>query len=185
MRNSLSLSLFKNVSKLIQLLVQKSNNTKILRFLLLPCRNYYRCTHKYDQKCKATKQVQRIQEEPPLYKTTYFDHHTCNDLFLNSDEIIHDSNNSPNDTSIFLSFNNTFPNPTKQECPFLSPSSVNRDEQIPSSSSDDHHYLISPEPTLDDSSRHNNVTLSPDHWDVMSAVLCDDDVYQYHPFVGF
>ncbi|TKY68995.1 WRKY transcription factor 70 [Spatholobus suberectus] len=144
-------------------------------------RNYYRCTHKYDQNCQATKQVQRIQEEPPLYKTTYFGHHTCND-FLNS-EIILDSN-SPPYTSILLSFNSTFPTPTKQECPFLPSSSslfspsVNKEQVSPSSSSDD--YLLSPKPTLDDSSRHNNVTLSPDHWDVMSVVLCDsvdlDDV---------
>ncbi|RDX64585.1 putative WRKY transcription factor 70, partial [Mucuna pruriens] len=143
-------------------------------------RSYYRCTHRYDQNCQATKQVQRIQEKPPLYKTTYCGHHTCNDLLINS-EIVLDSNNSPLDTSILLSFNNTFPTPTKQECPFLSsfPSpSVNKEEATPSSSSN--HYLLSQEPTLDDSSRHNNVTLSTDHWDVMSAaVLCDsvlDDV---------
>ncbi|XP_075513345.1 WRKY DNA-binding transcription factor 70-like [Primulina tabacum] len=37
---------------------------------------YYRCTHK-NQGCKATKQVQKIKEEPLLYQTTYFSHHTC------------------------------------------------------------------------------------------------------------
>ncbi|KAL0359097.1 UNVERIFIED_CONTAM: WRKY DNA-binding transcription factor 70 [Sesamum angustifolium] len=39
-------------------------------------RCYFRCTHKYEG-CKATKQVQRIKEEPILYQTTYFNHHTC------------------------------------------------------------------------------------------------------------
>ncbi|XP_027337659.1 WRKY DNA-binding transcription factor 70-like [Abrus precatorius] len=150
-------------------------------------RNYYRCTHKYDQSCQATKQVQRIQEEPPLYRTTYYGQHTCKDL-LNS-EIILDSTSTP-DTSILLSFNNTFPNPTKQECPFLSSSfpssSVNKEEIIPSSSSD--NYLLSPEPILDDSSWHNNVALSSSNQrDVMSSVLCDsvdlDDVFQ--SLVGF
>ncbi|PSR93268.1 WRKY transcription factor 70 [Actinidia chinensis var. chinensis] len=41
-------------------------------------RCYFRCTHKYDQGCLATKQVQKIQEEPhQMYQTTYFGHHTC------------------------------------------------------------------------------------------------------------
>ncbi|XP_061368494.1 OBERON-like protein [Gastrolobium bilobum] len=40
-------------------------------------RNYYRCTHRYDQGCLATKQVQRIQEDPPLHRTTYYGNHTC------------------------------------------------------------------------------------------------------------
>jgi len=140
------------------------------------CRHYYRCTHKYDQNCEATKQVQRIQEDPPLYKTTYFGHHTCNDLL--SSEIILDSNDSLSDTSILLSFNNSFPAPTKQECPFLSslnPSpSLIKEERIPSCYSDEH--MLSPEPTLDHSSRHNNnnvTTLPLDHWDVMSSALCD------------
>ncbi|CAJ1948223.1 unnamed protein product [Sphenostylis stenocarpa] len=154
-------------------------------------RNYYRCTHKYDQNCQATKQEQRIQEDPPLYKTTYFGRHTCNDL--PNSEIILDSNHSPFDTSILLSFNNTFPTPTKQECPFLSSSSsfnpspsVAKEETIPSSSSYD--YMISPEPILDHSSWHNNATLPLDHWDVMSSALCDsvdlDDVKLLLDFDG-
>ncbi|KAL4349579.1 hypothetical protein HN51_030728 [Arachis hypogaea] len=40
-------------------------------------RNYYRCTHKYDQGCLATKHVQQIGEDPPLYKTVYSGQHTC------------------------------------------------------------------------------------------------------------
>ncbi|KAJ1388206.1 WRKY domain [Sesbania bispinosa] len=154
-------------------------------------RNYYRCTHKFDQRCQATKQVQRIQEEPPLYKTTYYGHHTCKNLL--NPEIILDPTSPPN--TILLSFNNTFPTPTKQECPFLSssfpsppPPPVNKEckEEPPSSSLDD--YLLPPQPTLDDSSRHN-VTLESDHsWDVMSGVMLYDsveldDVFQ--PFVGF
>ncbi|KAH1067979.1 hypothetical protein GLYMA_03G002300v4 [Glycine max] len=134
------------------------------------------CNHKYDQNCQATKQVQRIQEDPPLYKTTYLSHHTCNDL-LNYEIIPDSNNNSPSDTSILLSFNNTFPTPTKQECPFLSsfpsPISVKKlEEVIPASSS-----------------RHNNnVTLPPpDPWDVMSnSAMCDsvglDDVNLFLDF---
>ncbi|KAF2319300.1 hypothetical protein GH714_014479 [Hevea brasiliensis] len=33
-------------------------------------RSYFRCTHKYDQGCKATKQVQRMEEDPQMYRTT-------------------------------------------------------------------------------------------------------------------
>ncbi|RDX59658.1 putative WRKY transcription factor 70, partial [Mucuna pruriens] len=38
-------------------------------------RSYYRCTYKNDQGCQAIKQVQRIQDDPPLYRTTYYGHH--------------------------------------------------------------------------------------------------------------
>ncbi|RYR34073.1 hypothetical protein Ahy_A10g048791 isoform B [Arachis hypogaea] len=40
-------------------------------------RSYYRCTRKHDQGCKATKQVQRIQDNPVLYQITYIGRHTC------------------------------------------------------------------------------------------------------------
>ncbi|OAY40364.1 probable WRKY transcription factor 30 [Manihot esculenta] len=48
--------------------------------IILNCRyprNYFRCTHKYDQGCLATKQVQRIAEDPSNFRTTYFGHHSC------------------------------------------------------------------------------------------------------------
>ncbi|TKY56379.1 WRKY transcription factor 70 [Spatholobus suberectus] len=41
-------------------------------------RSYYRCSHKYDQGCRATKQVQRDQDNPDMYRTTYIGIHTCN-----------------------------------------------------------------------------------------------------------
>ncbi|KAL9315882.1 hypothetical protein ACSQ67_016883 [Phaseolus vulgaris] len=40
-------------------------------------RSYFRCSHKYDQGCQATKQVQRNQECPTMYQTTYTGIHTC------------------------------------------------------------------------------------------------------------
>ncbi|KAL0303982.1 UNVERIFIED_CONTAM: WRKY DNA-binding transcription factor 70 [Sesamum radiatum] len=55
-------------------------------------RCYYRCTHKYEG-CKATKQVQRIKENPIIYHTTYFNKHTCKEtlraphLIIDSDPI--------------------------------------------------------------------------------------------------
>nr|AGQ04251.1 WRKY transcription factor 57.1 [Jatropha curcas] len=43
-------------------------------------RSYFRCTHKYDQGCKATKQVQKMEEDPKMYRTTYIGQHTCRDI---------------------------------------------------------------------------------------------------------
>ncbi|WJX91512.1 hypothetical protein P8452_73279 [Trifolium repens] len=84
-------------------------------------RDYYRCTHKLDQRCEATKQVQRVEEKPASYKTTYYGHHTCK----NTDEIIFEPTSPPPpppnySSSILLSFTNAFPTPNEQDCPFLS-----------------------------------------------------------------
>ncbi|GKU91242.1 hypothetical protein SLEP1_g5142 [Rubroshorea leprosula] len=40
-------------------------------------RSYFRCTRKYDQGCGATKQVQRKEDDPQMYQTTYIGVHTC------------------------------------------------------------------------------------------------------------
>ncbi|TKY65664.1 WRKY transcription factor 70 [Spatholobus suberectus] len=147
-------------------------------------RNYYRCTHKFDQSCQATKQVQRVQEDPILYKTTYYGHHTCKSLV--NPEIILDPI-SPSASSKFFSFDNSFPAPSKQECPFLSSSlpPVKREckeEVPPSTSSND--YLISSELTFDSSPRHVTLssTLDSEYKGVdLSDVLYDpaqlDDVF--------
>ncbi|KAJ6369295.1 hypothetical protein OIU78_001624 [Salix suchowensis] len=67
-------------------------------------RNYFRCTHKYDQQCQATKQVQKIQEEPQLFRTTYYGHHTCKNL-LKASQFVSDP--SDHDSSILISFNDS------------------------------------------------------------------------------
>jgi hypothetical protein len=41
------------------------------------CRAYYRCTHQKTQGCAATKQVQRVDEDPTLYDVIYNGEHTC------------------------------------------------------------------------------------------------------------
>ncbi|XP_065853444.1 WRKY DNA-binding transcription factor 70 isoform X2 [Euphorbia lathyris] len=64
---------------------------------------YPRCTHKYEQGCEAKKQVQRIEEEPPLYRTIYNGNHTCkpnhNHVFIDYHEHEHES-----DKSVLISF---------------------------------------------------------------------------------
>ncbi|KAF3447905.1 hypothetical protein FNV43_RR08612 [Rhamnella rubrinervis] len=79
-------------------------------------RHYFRCSYKYDQGCKATKLVQRIQANPPLYRTTYLGHHTCKDLHKHP-ELILDCSGPEEDTSMFISFDNTNLS-IKQEQPF-------------------------------------------------------------------
>ncbi|CAN8254468.1 unnamed protein product [Cochlearia groenlandica] len=41
-------------------------------------RSYFRCTHKYSLECKATKQVQKVENEPKMFSITYTGNHTCN-----------------------------------------------------------------------------------------------------------
>ncbi|XP_061346964.1 WRKY DNA-binding transcription factor 70-like [Gastrolobium bilobum] len=79
-------------------------------------RSYYRCTHKYDEGCEAIKHVQRIQKDPPLYRTTYYGYHTCKSP-LNPEIILEPVSSSGSST--LLSFNNSLP--SKQEHPFSSP----------------------------------------------------------------
>lgn len=59
-----------------------------------------------DQHCKAIKHVQRIQEDPPLYRTVYYNHHSCKSSF-NPDLTLEPILSS--DSSIFLSFDNNIP----------------------------------------------------------------------------
>ncbi|XP_047328552.1 WRKY DNA-binding transcription factor 70-like [Impatiens glandulifera] len=40
-------------------------------------RCYFRCTHKYDQGCKALKQIQMMHDEPVRYKIIYIGRHSC------------------------------------------------------------------------------------------------------------
>ncbi|EOX96984.1 Uncharacterized protein TCM_006103 [Theobroma cacao] len=40
-------------------------------------RAYYRCEHRHSQGCKATKQVQRENEDPTVARVTYYGRHTC------------------------------------------------------------------------------------------------------------
>ncbi|XP_004489073.1 WRKY DNA-binding transcription factor 70-like [Cicer arietinum] len=85
-------------------------------------RSYYRCTHMYDQHCEAMKHVQRTQENPPLYKTTYYGHHSCKSSF-HSDITFESILSSDSDSnSILLNFDNNIP--CKQEYSFWSPSSL-------------------------------------------------------------
>ncbi|KAJ3669084.1 hypothetical protein LUZ60_011034 [Juncus effusus] len=49
-------------------------------------RCYYRCTHKDDQNCQATKQVQQSTINPLKYEIFYFGKHTCTNLYYNQQQ---------------------------------------------------------------------------------------------------
>lgn len=44
------------------------------------CRSYYRCAYLKDINCIATKQVQQIQDNPSVHRTTYFGKHICEEV---------------------------------------------------------------------------------------------------------
>ncbi|XP_009765461.1 putative WRKY transcription factor 70 [Nicotiana tabacum] len=67
-------------------------------------RHYYRCTNKFDQGCEAIKQVQRIQDNPPQFRTIYQGHHTCT-TYPTASQILLDSSTDYENSSILLSFN--------------------------------------------------------------------------------
>ncbi|XP_015868887.2 WRKY DNA-binding transcription factor 70 [Ziziphus jujuba] len=58
-------------------------------------RAYFRCTRKYDQGCRAIKQVQQIQDDPRMFQTTYIGHHTCRNI-LKAPKMISSTDSDPN-----------------------------------------------------------------------------------------
>ncbi|KAL9310873.1 putative WRKY transcription factor 67 [Arabidopsis thaliana] len=48
-------------------------------------RCYYRCTYAKDQNCNATKRVQKIKDNPPVYRTTYLGKHVCKAVAVHDD----------------------------------------------------------------------------------------------------
>ncbi|GKV03016.1 hypothetical protein SLEP1_g15381 [Rubroshorea leprosula] len=128
-------------------------------------RSYYRCTHKFDQSCPATKQVQQIEDNPPKYRIVYYGHHTCMNL-LNASQLLLDSASTHTDSSFLLNFETgtataaATPAGVKTQSPFSSFSSVKQEykDNIPTELiTDQHHqssstttksdYLLSPEIT--------------------------------------
>ncbi|CAH8300381.1 unnamed protein product [Eruca vesicaria subsp. sativa] len=41
-------------------------------------RGYFRCTHRFTQKCLALKQIQKSDTDPSIFEVTYVENHTCN-----------------------------------------------------------------------------------------------------------
>ncbi|KAJ3688353.1 hypothetical protein LUZ61_017517 [Rhynchospora tenuis] len=75
-------------------------------------RGYYRCTHKFDQGCKAQKHVQKSEEDPNVFIISYTGNHTCKSV-SSPTEIIQSF--SHNNSSCLISFesNTTISNNNK------------------------------------------------------------------------
>ncbi|XP_050379411.1 WRKY DNA-binding transcription factor 70-like [Argentina anserina] len=77
-------------------------------------RSYFRCSHKYDQGCKATKQVQKLDDDPSLFRTTYIGNHTCKHGLLEAPELVLDNvtggsyrEESTSNSKFMITFGNT------------------------------------------------------------------------------
>ncbi|PIA38547.1 hypothetical protein AQUCO_02700037v1 [Aquilegia coerulea] len=139
-------------------------------------RNYFRCTHKFDQGCQATKQVQKTDEDPPMYQTTYMGHHTCTDPLKPPQLILDPTSPPPNSNSVFnFESNSTVTSSTQDYHPIFSsfPSFKLEYEQNYKPSTDrqlssSNQFILSPELSALDSSGPTTMSGS-DHGDVISG----------------
>ncbi|KAL6132927.1 hypothetical protein ACLB2K_065166 [Fragaria x ananassa] len=85
-------------------------------------KSYFRCSHKHDQGCSATKQVQKLDDDSQLFRTTYYGNHTCtNSSFLKAPEFVLDAaSTTPTEVSdskitiIYDNSSNSFTNNQEQ-----------------------------------------------------------------------
>lgn len=82
---------------------------------MIDYRSYFRCTHKYDQGCRATKQVQRMDDDPQKFETTYISNHNCRDI-ISFPQIITGSSDPWSGTVSTDSYAISMPTEVKQEC---------------------------------------------------------------------
>lgn len=98
-------------------------------------RNYYRCTHKNEQGCQATKQVQQISDNPLKYKIIYHGQHRCKNPLKTPPMYNLDLIDGQDDSSKLVSFKKLPNNPKHGLNPILFPSSSSSSKATPSSSS--------------------------------------------------
>lgn len=67
-------------------------------------RSYYRCTHRPDQGCRATRQVQTSDANPSEFIISYFGQHTCRDPSTIPLVIPDDTAPPPDDCANLISF---------------------------------------------------------------------------------
>ncbi|XP_043705508.1 probable WRKY transcription factor 70 [Telopea speciosissima] len=160
-------------------------------------RSYFRCTHKHDQGCLATKQIQKTEEEnPPMYRTTYIGHHTCQDMLMKAPQFVMDS--SPGEGFLLSFESNTSTKPEQLPSCFSSISSIKQEhkEQEKALVIDPktHHYnqssleyfQWSDLPEINESSRPTSSVLLPstpgseDYGDVSGGYSCTTTTSSSH-----
>ncbi|XP_054814236.1 WRKY DNA-binding transcription factor 70-like [Prosopis cineraria] len=133
-------------------------------------KNYYRCSHR-QVGCSAMKQVQRIQEKPPLYRTTYIGIHSCKNHNMLPEMTL--ALTSPSDSSILLNFNDN----TSFHHHFFSSSSTNDKKER-----DDEENI----PIIDHDDRHVDVEQNhvPEYDDHVPTLLSSTlDMFSYYEVV--
>ncbi|MFQ6640161.1 hypothetical protein Gotur_016877 [Gossypium turneri] len=97
-------------------------------------RSYFRCTRKYDQGCKATKQVQRLEDAgSQMFQTTYIGTHTCRPDSFKAPQIIIDS--EPRESYNKFSYGSSNPKiPTKKLHEITPPVKQETKEETPTTS---------------------------------------------------
>ncbi|RLN36162.1 putative WRKY transcription factor 38 [Panicum miliaceum] len=68
-------------------------------------RSYYRCTHKPDQGCRATRQVQASDDNPSEFVISYYGQHTCRDP--STIPLVIEAAAPPDDCASLISFGST------------------------------------------------------------------------------
>ncbi|KAL7107488.1 hypothetical protein ACP275_06G057700 [Erythranthe tilingii] len=101
-------------------------------------RCYYRCTHKYEG-CNATKQVQRIKEDPLTYQTTYMSHHTCTETQRAPHVAMLLDDSDPMESANLISFQSKKPDRQNFPTSMITPSVVKQEskENTPQTTDED------------------------------------------------
>lgn len=130
-------------------------------------RHYYRCTHKFEQGCLATKQVQKTEEDPsPMYRTTYYGRHTCKHNYTDHNQFYLDSMDQRDSCSksVLLNF--------QQNPPHFSPLNDNYKDHSTNSTGNYNFVTTDHILTTFGSSSTKTELVSPagsDHGDVISS----------------
>ncbi|CAN4085784.1 unnamed protein product [Withania somnifera] len=110
-------------------------------------RGYYRCTLRHVRGCLATKQVQRSDEDPNIFKVTYRGRHTCDQGGGNS---VNNVNPAPASLALIL--------PQNEE-----PNLGNHEQLIPASHQNPHEILLNFQENLSISKDDLNFNTHHDH----------------------
>jgi WRKY DNA -binding domain len=122
------------------------------------CRSYFRCTHKYDENCSATRQVQQSEQQSDMFEITYFGEHTCKQA---------KKRGQGQDNSYIINFNPNSNNPSQHFSP------------PPLSSSIKHEHE---EDVMSNPTSSGSITTSPEQQEVPNDFL---DLQSINPIDSF
>ncbi|MCD7458852.1 transcription factor [Datura stramonium] len=83
-------------------------------------RNFYRCTYRPKQNCWATKQVQKLDDDPTVYEITYRGFHTCQNATNSALQPKSQEKQANNQTQIGGGYSPSIVSPTTTESSYFS-----------------------------------------------------------------